>query len=330
MRGPGFEKLKELVDVVYEPWTATDPLRLYDGPALAERLGQEGADIAIVEADLVSGPVWDLRLTAVAATRGDPNNVDLQGASQAGVPVLYTPARNADAVAELTLGLLLALARKILPADKDVRANEVFKGGTIPYQRFRGWELTGKRAALLGYGAVGKALGWRLEALGMEVATYDPYVEGAGQDLEAAVRAADVVSLHAAVTKETAGFFGAEQFSWMRPGALFINTARAKLHDMDALVAALQSGRLGGAALDHFEGEALPAGHPLTQMDNVVLTPHIGGATAETEARGAQMVADDLELLLAGQRPRNIANPEVVAALSQTQLTPTNETSELK
>jgi D-3-phosphoglycerate dehydrogenase len=313
MRGPGLEKLSSLVEVVYEPWTATEPLRLYDGPALAKRLEELGADIAVVEADFVSGPVWDLPLVAVAATRGDPNNVDLAGATAAGVPVLFTPARNADAVAELALGLLIALARKILPADKDVRANDVFKGGTIPYQRFRGWELAGKRVALLGYGAVGKAFGWRLEALGMQVVTFDPYVEGAGKDMGAAVRNADVVSLHAAVTKETLGFFGSEQFSWMRPGSLFINTARAALHDTDALVATLQSGRLGGAALDHFEGEALPAGHPLTQMENVVLTPHIGGATAETEERGARMVADDLELLLAGKAPRYIANPEVLS-----------------
>jgi D-3-phosphoglycerate dehydrogenase len=292
MRGPGLEKLSSLVEVVYEPWTATEPLRLYDGPALAKRLEELGADIAVVEADFVSGPVWDLPLVAVAATRGDPNNVDLAGATAAGVPVLFTPARNADAVAELALGLLIALARKILPADKDVRANDV---------------------ALLGYGAVGKAFGWRLEALGMQVVTFDPYVEGAGKDMGAAVRNADVVSLHAAVTKETLGFFGSEQFSWMRPGSLFINTARAALHDTDALVATLQSGRLGGAALDHFEGEALPAGHPLTQMENVVLTPHIGGATAETEERGARMVADDLELLLAGKAPRYIANPEVLS-----------------
>jgi len=313
MRGPGLEKLKSLVDVVYDPWTATAPLRIYDGPGLAKRLGEEQADIAVVEADFVSGPVWDLPLFAVAATRGDPNNVDLAGASEAGVPVLFTPARNADAVAELTLGLLIALARKILPADKDVRAGEVFRGGTIPYQRFRGWELSGKRAALLGYGAVGKALGWRLQALGVQLATFDPYVEGAGKDMQAAVRNADVVSLHAAVTKETVGFFGSEQFSWMGPGSLFINTARAALHDTDALVAALEAGKLAGAALDHFEGEQLPDGHPLTRMENVVLTPHIGGATAETEQRGAQMVADDIELLLAGQLPHNIANPEVLS-----------------
>ena len=109
-------------------------------------------------------------------------------ATAAGVPVLRTPGRNADAVAELAIGLLIAVARRVLPADRDVRELEVFRDGTIPYQRFRGWELAGRRAAIIGYGAVGRALEWRLRGLGMDVVVYDPYVEGAGHDLEAAVR----------------------------------------------------------------------------------------------------------------------------------------------
>ncbi|HTW08376.1 MAG TPA: NAD(P)-dependent oxidoreductase [Acidimicrobiales bacterium] len=313
LRGPGLDKLRRLAEVVHEPWTDQVPLRLYDGPALAARLESEGADIAVVEADFVTGPVFDLPLLAVAATRGDPNNVDIPAATKAGVPVLRTPGRNADAVAELAIGLLIAVVRRVLPADEDVREVAVFKDGTIPYQRFRGWELAGRRAAIIGLGAVGRALEWRLRGLGMEVATYDPYVDDAGHDLRAALAGADVVSLHAAVTPETIEMFGAEQFAWTNPGAVFLNTARAKLADLDALVAALASGHLSGAGLDHFEGEQLPAGHPLLAMKNVVLTPHIGGATNETEARGAAMVADDLERLMAGERPLHIVNPEVLA-----------------
>jgi D-3-phosphoglycerate dehydrogenase len=285
---------------------------MYDGPALADRLGAEGADIVIVEADWVSDPVFELPLVAVAATRGDPTNVDVAAATAAGVPVLRTPGRNADAVAELAVGLLLAVVRQVLPADNDVRELEVFREGTIPYQRFRGWELAGRRAAIIGYGAVGRALEWRLKGLGMHVVTYDPYVAEAGHDLRGALEGADVVTLHAAVTAETTGMFAKEQFAWMPAGSVFLNTARAKLHDMDALVDALRSGHLGGAGLDHFEGEVLPAGHPLLSMNNVVLTPHIGGATTGTEARGTQMVADDIERLLSGQRPVNIVNPEVL------------------
>jgi D-3-phosphoglycerate dehydrogenase len=312
MRGPGFDKLRSLASVTYEPWTEQQPLKIYDGPGLARRLEAEGSDIVVVEADFVGAPVFDLPLLVLAATRGDPNNIDVAGATEAGVPVLRTPGRNADAVAELAVGLLIALARRVLPADADVRAVEVFRDGTIPYQRFRGWELSGRTACLVGYGAVGRALEWRLRGLGMGVVTYDPYAEGAGRDLKAAVSSADVVSLHASASPETAGMFGAEQFGWMRRGSVFLNTARAKLADMDALVAALEGGHLAGAALDHFEGEQLPAGHPLLAMANVVLTPHIGGATTETESRGAQMVADDIERLLAGQAPLYIVNPEVL------------------
>jgi len=313
MRGPGLDKLARLARVVHEPWTDQEPLRIYDGAGLAKRLVAEDADILVVEADFVDAGVFEVPLIAVAATRGDPNNVDIGAATRAGVPVLRTPGRNADAVAELTIGLLIALARGVVPADRDVREVEVFRDGTIPYQRFRGWEVAGRRVAIVGYGAVGRALEWRLRALGMIVSIYDPYVDGAGRDLEAAVRDADVVSLHAALTPENVGLFGAEQFEWMSPGAVFLNTARAGLHDIGALVAALESGHLGGAGLDHFDGEMLPAGHPLLSMANVVLTPHIGGATIDTEARGAQMVADDLELLLAGALPLYVVNPEVLA-----------------
>src|SRR5439155_20651990 len=123
---------------------------------------------------------------------------------------------------------------------------------------------------------------------------------------------ADVVSMHAPVTPETTGMIGVEQFAAMKDGVVFVNTARAQLHDTDALVAALQAGKVASAGLDHFVGEHLPTDHPLCSMSNVVLTPHIGGATYDTEARQASMVADDIERLLAGKRPVNIVNPEVL------------------
>ena len=107
---------------------------------------------------------------------------------------------------------------------------------------------------------------------------------------------------------------GAEQFAAMRDGVVFINTARAQLHDTDALVGALKSGKVAAAGLDHFEGEWLPADHPLIGLPNVVLTPHIGGATWNTEARQAQMVADGLEALLSDGTPAHIVNPEVLGS----------------
>lgn len=313
LRGPGFDKLRELADVVYDPWIDQKPLRIYAAEQLAQRATVEKADVLVVESDSVSGPVFDLPLRAVASTRGDPNNVDAAGATKAGIPVLYTPGRNADAVAEMTVALLFAVTRRLLTADADVRAGQAFRDGTIPYQRFRAWEVAGQTAGLIGLGAVAKALKWRLEGLGVNVIACDPYNDAATHSLDELLAQADIVSLHAPVTDETVGMVGAAQFAAMRDGVVFLNSARAQLHDTDALVDALHSGKVAAAGLDHFVGEWLPPDHPLTGMANVVLTPHIGGATWNTEARQAQLVADGLEALLSGRTPAHIVNPEVLA-----------------
>ena len=313
LRGDGFAKLRQLADVVYDPWIDQTPLRIYTAEQLAERASAENADVLVVESDSVGGPVFDLPLRAVASTRGDPNNVDIAGATNAGIPVLYTPGRNADAVAEMTVALLLATTRHLLTADADVRAGQAFRDGTIPYQRFRAWEVAGQTAGLVGLGAVARALKWRLEGLGVNVIAHDPYNVEARHSLDGLLAAADIVSLHAPVTDETTGMIGAAQFAAMRDGAVFLNTARAQLHDTDALVKALRSGKVAAAGLDHFAGEWLPTDHPLASMPNVVLTPHIGGATWNTEARQAHIVADGLEALLSGRTPPHIVNPEVLS-----------------
>jgi D-3-phosphoglycerate dehydrogenase len=298
---------------VYDPWIDENPLRIYTPEQLAERARAEDADVLVVESDSVAGPVFELPLRAVASTRGDPNNVDIAGATAAGIPVLYTPGRNADAVAEMAVALLFAATRHLLTADADVRSGQIFRDGTIPYQRFRAGEIAGQTAGLVGLGAVGRALRWRLEGLGVSVIAHDPYQDEARHSLDELLEQSDIVSLHAPVTDDTVGMIGAEQFTAMRDGVVFLNTARAQLHDTDALVAALRTGRVAAAGLDHFEGEWLPVDHPLTGLPNVVLTPHIGGATWNTEVRQAQMVADGLQALLSDGRPAYIANPEVLA-----------------
>ena len=312
VRGPGLELLHELADLVIDPWIDQQPIRIYNAEQLAERAADEGATILMVEADRCAGPVFDLPLVAVASTRGDPNNVDIDAATAAGVPVLRAPARNADAVAEIGVALLFAATRGVVGADRDVRAGEIYRDGTIPYQRFRAWQLAGRTAGLVGLGAVGRALRWRLEGLGMNVVAYDPYAPDATHSLEQLLEVSDVVSLHAPVTEETSGMIGAEQFAAMRDGVVFLNTARAQLHDGDALVDALRSGKVGAAGLDHFVGEHLPTDHALTTFPNVVLTPHIGGATYNTEVNHTRTIAEDLCRLIAGATPRNIMNPEVL------------------
>jgi D-3-phosphoglycerate dehydrogenase len=312
-RGEGFDKLQRIADVVYDPWIEQHPIRLYNGPQLAERLEAEGANLLIVESDFVQDPVYDLPLLAIGSCRGDPNNVDVAAATARGIPVLRAPGRNADAVAEIAVALLFAVNRFLVAADRDVRTGQVYAEGTIPYQRFRAWQLAGRTAGLVGLGTVGHALKWRLEGLGMRVIAADPYSPDATHSLDDLLAEADVISMHAAVTPETTAMMGEKQFAAMKDGAIFVNSARAQLHDTDALVAALQSGKLAGAGLDHFVGENLPVDHPLCSMRNVVLTPHIGGATYDTEANHSKMIADDIERLLNGERPVNIVNPEVLS-----------------
>ena len=312
-RGEGLDTLRGLADVVLDPWIDQQPVRLLDGDALAAKVTEHGADILIVESDFVTGTaLYDLPLVALGACRGDPNNIDVAQATAKGIPVLRAPGRNADAVAELAVALLFAVNRGIVPADADVREGQTFRDGTIPYQRYRAWQVAGRTAGLVGLGAVGRALKWRLEGLGMTVLSFDPYAPDATSTLDELLAAADVVSMHAPVTPETTGMIGAEQFARMPEGAIFLHTARAQLHDTDALVAALESGHLGGAGLDHFVGEKLPVDHPLCAMGRVVLTPHIGGATYDTEANHSKVIADGIAELLAGGRPANLVNPEVL------------------
>ncbi|MFZ4518232.1 MAG: NAD(P)-dependent oxidoreductase [Microthrixaceae bacterium] len=313
LRGEGLEHLRALGEVVVDPWIDHEPLRLYDSAALAERAAAEGATVLICEADSCKGPVFDLPLAAIGSTRGDPTNVDLAGATAAGIPVLRAPGRNADGVAELAVALALAATRGVVAADRDVREGEVYRGGSIPYQRFRGWQLAGRTAGIVGYGAVGRAAAWRFEGLGMRVISSDPFAADATHDLDDLLAEADLVSMHAAVTPDTVGLISAERLALMRPGSVYVNTARAALHDLDALTAALADGRLAAAGLDHFEGENLAVDHPLVGMANVVLTPHIGGATYDTEANHTALMASGLEALLRGETPSNLANPEVMS-----------------
>jgi D-3-phosphoglycerate dehydrogenase / 2-oxoglutarate reductase len=314
-RGEGMDTLRSIADVVYDPWIEHVPLRLYDGEKLARRIQDEGADVLVVESDFVNGPVFELPLRVIGSCRGDPNNVDVAAATQAGIPVLRAPGRNADAVAELTVALLFAVNRFVVPADRDVRAGEVYKDGKIPYQRYRAWQLAGRTAGVIGLGAVGRATKWRFEGLGLRVLSFDPYnPEATHHDaLDDMLAECDVVSMHAVVTPETEKLMGKSQFDAMKPGSIYINSARAMLHDTDALVAALQSGHLAGAGLDHFTGEHLPTDHPLVSMSNVVLTPHIGGATYDTEANHSKLIADDIARLFRGERPVNCVNPEVLS-----------------
>jgi phosphoglycerate dehydrogenase-like enzyme len=217
--------------------------------------------------------------------------------------VLNTPGQNANAVAELVLGLMLALARHIVPA------HGTLVPGRWEKNRFSGVELGGKTLGLAGFGAVGRRVAALARGFGMEVLAYDPLVTAeavmAGGARPAGwaelLAAADYLSLHLPLTPETRGLINREViFSGLKPGAALINCARGGLVDEAALAEALASGRLAGAGLDVFEREPPNADHPLLALENVVVTPHVGASTAEAQVNVARSIAAQMIEFLRG------------------------------
>ena len=211
--GPGLDLLYQLADLVLDSWLDQPSLRIYNAAQLAERAAAEGASIVIVESDSCGADLYEQPMIAVCSCRGDPTNVDVAAATAAGVPVLRAPGRNVDAVAELAVALLFAATRGVVPADRDVREGEIYRDGKIPYQRYRAWELAGRTVGLVGLGAVGRALRWRLRGLGMDVLAYDPYAADATSTFDELLARSDVISIHAPVTEETTGLIDADAFA---------------------------------------------------------------------------------------------------------------------
>ncbi|GAA3670127.1 D-3-phosphoglycerate dehydrogenase SerA [Nonomuraea antimicrobica] len=298
-------RLGEIADLTEVP---ARPSLGFTDEQLADLVIETGATVLITDGDQVRTSVLGLHLDVVA-TMGPPASVDMALAAERGVTVLHAAERDPEAVAELTLALLFAVSRNIVAADREVRRGRVYHGRVPPAQRHRGRRLTGRTVGIVGLGSVGRALRWRCEGLGMRVIVCDPFVPEATHTLPALIAEADVVSLHVPLTEETRGLFGYAEFGAMRQGAIYLNTSRGALHDLKALVDALQWGRVGGAGLDHFEGEWLDRAHPLTRLPNVVLTPRLGEATGESREELADKLVEDIARLLRGDRPAHARAP---------------------
>lgn len=228
--------------------------------------------------------------------------IDLDAAKARGIVVSATPQAVSDAVADLTLALLLAVARKIVPAHHAVCSGQ--------WTNFTGLQLRGKVMGIVGLGRIGQQVWLRAQGFGMRAIAYDPYPNeafAAEHDVtfvsfDELLRTADVVTLHAPPDPASGPLLGAEEIEQMKPGALVVNTARGALIDEAALVDALRSGRLGGAGLDAFVEEPL-VDSPLTELDNVVLTPHIGGSTFDGRRLMGEAVVENLLRALRGEEP---------------------------
>ena len=278
-------------------------LREYQGSPdeLVDRL--PGVEVLVVHAAPVSDEVLaaapSLRLLCCA--RGGPVNVDLEAASARSIPVVNTPGKNAEAVADQTLAFLIMLARGFPKAQAFLLTGGSVGASAFEGAEFFGHDLGGHVLGLVGFGHVGRRVADRAISFGMRIVVYDPYLDGDAVDgvervetLDELLALADFVSVHARATSENENLFGADEFAAMRPGAYFVNTARETLVDEAALDEALATGHLSGAALDVVRPRNGGAPHLLLRHPNVVITPHIGGATYETMLRGARMIADEI------------------------------------
>ena len=295
-------------------------LREYVGDPAEVARAVAGHDVLVVHAAAVSAEVLGAApLRLVCCARGGPVNVDVAAATGRGIPVVNTPGKNAEAVAELTIAFALLLVRAVPQASRHLLAGGGFAESVFEGREFLGREAPGLTMGLVGLGHVGREVAWRARALGFTVLGYDPQPpdppNGADVELvslDTLLARSDVVSLHARLTLENRQMFSRDRFAQMRPGACFINTARESLVDERALRQALEQGTLGGAALDVLE--QTPGRHPLLDLPNVFVTPHIGGATAETLTRGAQRAVTAVTELLTGRVPANVVNPQVLQA----------------
>lgn len=304
----GVRRLQALgYEVVRRGWGSTRQPLSPEQYAEAAR----GADLLLTEIETVDRAVLDAApsVRLVGTARGGPVNVDLAACAERGVPVLYTPARNADSVADFTIGLLLSLVRGIGAAERQLRGDGWLVDGELPYLHFRGPELARRVLGIVGHGAIGQRVAQRArDGFGMTVLVCDPAVADA-VPLTTLLSSSDVVSLHCPRLPSTHGLLDAAALARMRPGAYLVNTAGGGIVDEQALVDALHAGHLGGAALDVFATEPLPRDSPLLTAPRLVLTPHLAGAADDVVRHHTDLLCDDVERWHRGEPLRHAARP---------------------
>ncbi len=309
------------VSAMQLPWPDQPMVQSSPDPRLAgirEFLGDPDEIVAFIgDADIVvthlaplsAGVIARLPgLRLIGSVRGGPVNIDRAAARARGIAVVNTPGRNASAVAEFTIGCILAQTRQITLAHEGMRARH-WRGDLYRADR-TGRELCELTIGIVGYGQIGRRVVKLLAPFGCKILIADPYAALAPEDaaagvvlcpLETLLATADVISLHPRVTPETTNMINASTIATMRPGTIIINTTRGAIIDEAALTAALQSGHLGGAALDCYATEPPPSVWPLRDLPNVTLTPHIAGASLENVRIATRMIATEIHRFITGQ-----------------------------
>ncbi|MCD6458259.1 MAG: D-glycerate dehydrogenase [Thermoproteales archaeon] len=312
---PGLEILKKYVDIELHESKEWPPSR----EEVLEKIKDKDGLLCLLT-DKIDAEVMDAapNLKVISTYSVGYDHIDIEAATKRGIYVTHTPGVLTDAVAEFTVGLLLAVTRRVLEADRTIRANEWNK----PWNPFflTGPELKGKTLGIIGFGRIGVAVAKKVQGFEMNIIYYDVYRKEDVErelgvkyvDLETLLKTSDFVSLHVPLMKETYHMISEKELKMMKPTAYLINTARGAVVDTDALIKALEEGWIAGAALDVFEQEPLPPNHPLTKFKNVVLAPHIASATIEARQRMAKLAANNLVAVLKGEMPPALVNKDVL------------------
>lgn len=276
-------------EVIYRPWKPHG--RAYYANELTALLQTTAANALITEHDQVTAEVINANthLQFIGVCRGTPSNVAIETATKHGIPVFYTPARNAQAVAEIFIANVITFMRNTIAGIEWLKGRNWAEGAHTSYLQFKGTELAGKTVGMVGFGAIGQLIATMLQCYPCPVQFYDPYVTEYDKacksvPLEDVFATSDIVSIHLPVTEQTKGLIDYSLLSKMKPGAIFVNTARAAVVKRDHLLRVLQEGKIRGAILDVFDHEPPDAiDYQLIDHPHVLPTPHIAGATFEVE-----------------------------------------------
>jgi len=310
----GLKKIMERFDTEVWPEYGPPPKQV-----IIEKARDADALVTLLS-DKIDAEIFDAapKLKIVAQMAVGFDNIDVEEATRRGIYVTNTPGVLTETTADFAWALLMAIARRVVEADRYVREGK-WKVGWHP-SMLLGRDVYGATLGIIGVGRIGSAVARRAKCFNMRILYYDvvrnPQIEketGATfVDLDTLLRESDFISVHVPLTKETYHLINAERLKFVKKTAYLINTSRGPVVDEKALYEALKEGRLAGAALDVFEQEPLPTDSPLLRLDNVILTPHIASASYETRSRMAEMVAENLIAFFEGKVPPNLVNPDVV------------------
>lgn len=308
------ERLRAVASVTVWPGEMPPPRQTLRS-ALADADGLLSMLTDKIDAGTIAGAS---RLRVISNLAVGVDNIDLDAATRAGIVVGHTPGVLTEATADLAFGLLMAVARRIAEADRHVRAGRWRTWGPMT---MLGRDVHSSTLGLIGFGAIGQAIARRAAGFAMRVlylnhpgrrppSNVARPAGAVGVSLTRLLAQSDYVSIHVPLTSKTRHMMGPREFALMKPGAILVNTARGAVVDQAAMLAALKSGRLGGAGLDVTDPEPIAPHDPLLRLDNVVITPHIGSASVATRAQMAAIAVDNILDAFAGRVPRFCANPQ--------------------